>query len=270
MIKWKNDAPYVLCISHDVDRVKKQWYHYLYYGLKHPFVQIRSFLTKISGKEPYWNFDELIELESKYNSRSTFFFLNESRRELSANFMGRYDITSDRIRNIIKKLDQEGFEIGLHGSFDSYNNLNLLKKEKEILESIVGHPVISTRQHHLNFQKEVTWKIQNGIGIKYDSTLGYSNQVGKELFFRTSEGLIEIPITIMDTVEMDENVYKQCCEQADNGGVVMINFHQCHFNKIEYPKNVDIYIRLLDKAKKDGAWIARVKDVGEWIDNHMG
>lgn len=268
-MRWKNDAPYVLCLSHDVDRIKKQWYHYCFYGMKHPIIQIRSLTCKLRGREPYWNFKEVMELEESYGVRSTFFFLNESHKELSANFMGRYNIKSSKIIRIIKELDYRGFEIGLHGSFYAYNDECLLRDEKKELERILGHEVISTRQHHLNFDERKTWQIHNKIGLKYDSTMGYADRVGSEQAVRTECGIIEIPITLMDTVELTETVYEECCNIANDGGIVMLNFHQCHFNEIEYPNNVRIYKRFLSMAQENGAWITNVREVGEWLDERI-
>ena len=268
-MEWKDNAPYVLCLSHDVDRVTKQWYHYFVYALKHPGVQVKSLFSKIKGHEPYWNFGELTKLEESFGAKSTFFFLNESHKEMSANFMGRYKITSPKVKNIIRELDGRGFEIGLHGSYYSYNNESLLNQEKKILESILGHDVVSARQHHLNFDEDKTWQIQKNMGIKYDSTLGYSKQIGLGQAFRTAEGIIEIPITLMDTVDLTERVYEDCGKVAQNGGIVMLNFHQCHFNILEYPENVEVYTRLLAKAKEDGAWITNVKGIGEWLDERL-
>lgn len=268
-MKWKNNAPYALCLTHDVDRVKKQWYHYCIYGLKSPIIQLRSLFDKIKGNEPYWNFQKLMELEESYGAKSTFFFLNESHKELSANFMGRYNIKSKALQEIIRKLDEKGFEIGLHGSFYSFHNEELLASEKRTLEDILGHIVISTRQHHLNFDENKTWEIHKEIGMKFDSTMGYSSKVGKEQPLRTREGIVEIPITLMDTVNITEDVYSECCKIAERGGIIMLNFHQCHFNEIEYPKNVSTYIRFLDKAKRDGAWITNVKEAGEWLDERL-
>lgn len=268
-MKWKNDAPYALCLSHDVDRVKKQWYHYCVYGLRHPIVQLRSLREKFRGKEPYWNFQTLAELEESFGVRSTFFFLNESHKELSANFMGRYDIRSDIVRAMIRELDGRGFEIGLHGSFYSYNEEKLLQQEKQALEDILGKSVVSTRQHHLNLEEEKTWQIQARIGIRYDSTTGHSEQVGHEQPRRTPEGLVELPITLMDTVKLTEDVYRECCSVADEGGAIMLNFHQCHFNETEYPDNVRMYKRFLEKAKADGAWITNVRELGSWLEERL-
>lgn len=268
-MKWKNDAPYAVCLSHDVDRVKKQWYHYLFYGLEKPVVQFRSLLSKIGGNEPYWNFQKLVELEEMYDVKSTFFFLNESHKEMSANFMGRYDIKSTALQSIIRELDRRGFEIGLHGSYYSFNDEEILGAEKRVLEHILGHGVVSARQHHLNFDDKTTWRIHKKIGIKYDSTMGYSTKAGTEQPFRTAEGIVEIPITLMDTVNLTEDIYKECCQVAEDGGMIMLNFHQCHFNEIEYPDNVNIYTRLLVKAKNDGAWIMNVKEAGEWLDEQL-
>lgn len=268
-MEWKNNAPYVLCLSHDVDRVKKQWYHYLFYGIKQPILQLKSLWKKINGIEPYWNFEKLMALENNYNVRSTFLFLNESHKELSANFMGRYNINSEKVKKIIKKLDLDGYDIGLHGSYFSYKDEDLLLKEKLNLECIVGHEIVSTRQHHLKFDKDETWRIHKKADLKYDSSIGYSDIVGEDSCFRTVEGIIEIPITLMDTVHLCENTYNKCCEVASKGGVVMLNFHQCHFNELEYPQNVAMYKRILEKAKQDGAWITNIKMLGDWLDERI-
>ncbi len=268
-MKWKNDAPYALCLSHDVDRTDKQWYHYGVYGMKRPAVQIRSLWEKVRGSEPYWNFEKIAALEEGFGVRSTFFFLNESHKELSANFMGRYDIRSPELRSIIKELDGRGFEIGLHGSFYSYSDEELLRAEKQTLEEIVGHEIVSTRQHHLNFDANRTWKIHAALGLRNDSTMGYAAKVGTEQPYRTREGLVEMPITLMDTVPLTEEVFQSCCEVAAAGGLVMLNFHQCHFNETEYPPNVAMYKRFLEKAAKDGAWMCSVREAGAWLDERL-
>lgn len=270
--KWKNDAPYAVCLTHDVDRIEKKLYHYCYYGLKKPAVHLKSLWNKWGGSEPYWNFYYLAELEEKWGFHSTFLFLNEKIRKLDSRFMGRYNIYNPKVMDIIKELDNRGFEIGLHGSYYSYNDLERLKREKEVLEEILGHPVVSTRQHYLNFSDKATWKIQNNIGLKYDSTAGCSEKIGADfpLFpYLTEEGIMEMPITFMDTVSlgMADNrkmLYEAYESRAKNNGLIVLNFHQCHFNKNEYPQNVEIYEYLLKKAANDKAFVGTMKEIGEW------
>ena len=65
-IRWPHDAPFALCLTHDVDRIKKQLYHYLYYGLvggwRTAIQQLRSIAKKITGVEPYWAFERIMEV----------------------------------------------------------------------------------------------------------------------------------------------------------------------------------------------------------------
>lgn len=270
-IAWKNDAPYVLCLTHDVDRMTKQWYHYIFYARHNPRWQIASLAEKIKGDEPYDNFRRIIDLEASYGAKSTFLFLNESHRELSASFMGRYDINSKRVQNVIQWIDKQGWEIGFHGSFYSYNNYELMKWEKDVLENIVGHSVVSTRQHYLN-RDETTWQIQKKIGLKYDSTIGNKQTTGENfpaMPYLTEEGILEIPITVMDTVSMKNDtevskVQEVCRKVAEKGGVVMLNFHQRQLRETEYPFIVKAYQGLLQRAKEDGAWIATMGELGGW------
>lgn len=275
-IIWKDNAPYAVCLTHDVDRIKKQWYHYLVYCNKGIGVQIKSFLQKLKGDEPYNNFKRIAELEMSYGARSTFHFLNESHKEMTTNFMGRYKITDKVINHAIKWLDSNGFEIGLHGSYYSYNNEELLRKEKETLERIVGHSVVSTRQHFLNHD-ETTWKIHKNIGLKYDSTVGNKKTTGENLPvfpYYTKEGILEMPITVMDTVlltnrEDMQKVLDACADVASRGGLIMLNFHQRQLRETEYPFVVMTYTRLLETAKKDNAWMATMKEIGEYVERRL-
>lgn len=275
-IIWKDNAPYAVCLTHDVDRIKKQWYHYLVYCNKGIGVQIKSFLQKLKGDEPYNNFKRIAELEMSYGARSTFLFLNESHKEMRINFMGRYKITDSVVTDSIKWLDSNGFEIGLHGSYYSYNNEELLRKEKDDLEKIAGHMIVSTRQHFLNHD-ESTWKIHKRIGLKYDSTIGNKKTTGENLPifpYYTEEGMLEMPITVMDSVSLTneeemQKVLDACRSVASRGGLIMLNFHQRQLRETEYSYIVKTYTNLLETAKKDKAWMATMKEIGEYIERKL-
>lgn len=271
---WKQNAPFVLCLTHDVDRMRKQWYHYIYYafhsGVK---TQMATLLQKLREKDPFDNFYALVRLEKELGVRSTFFFLHETRRELSPNFMGRYRLTDKFIQPIFRMLKNDGFEIALHGSYDSYCNESLLLTEKNLLEELAGVRIVSTRQHHLNFDAKTTWKFQKEVGLLFDSTMGSAATVDAEFFgnpFFTPEGLLELPISIMDTLDFeDENIIKSVWSNlykvASLGGVFMLDFHQCKFNSVEHPQIVNLYSEIINTAKNMGAWIAPMSEIGQWI-----
>ncbi|MDP3115413.1 MAG: hypothetical protein Q8M98_11690 [Candidatus Cloacimonadaceae bacterium] len=207
-----------------------------------------------------------METEEKLGVRSTFFFLIESipfklcspsEWKLS---LGRYNIDNKRLGEVITNLKEQGWEIGLHGSYRSYNNADLLRKEKMQLERVVGHNVIGIRQHYLNWGDD-TWGFQKAVGFRYDSTLGFTNKIGyyKDLsspFQHVDGGVIEFPLAIMDSCYMETkdriNELNRIVEQTDrSNGVLVLNWHSNSWNDFEFPgykKNyLQIIQRLLDK-----------------------
>jgi peptidoglycan/xylan/chitin deacetylase (PgdA/CDA1 family) len=255
-----------IALSHDIDRVDKTYQyfsksvgHLINFNLSGFTGQIKS----IGKKNPYWTFDKLIEVENRYNVRSTVFFLNESIgiKPLSIKSyklsMGRYGIQEPRIVEVIRFLDANGWEIGVHGSYNSYKDLELLKKEKEILETIVGHPISGIRQHYLNLN-EFTWELQHRAGFLYDSSWGFTRDIGfkekKYLPFHPMDNQFKvIPLTIMDACFMNipdrwlkyEELLDQCEEK---GAIMVINFHQHVYSKYDFPGYLEAYIEIIERA----------------------
>ena len=156
-----------VCLTHDVDRVRKTYQYVTKTGkalLKGQFGRARKMLKKGFGTEsPYWGFDTVIDIENKYGVKSTFFFLEESAKVQWLNpksykiALGRYHVYEPKVANMMRYLDANGWEIGLHGSYYSYDNPNLLKREKAAIEAVLGHEIIGIRQHYLNWN-EKTWE----------------------------------------------------------------------------------------------------------------
>ena len=74
-------------------------------------------------------------------------------------------------------LGKEGFQIGLHGSYQSAVDREALAREKRILENILGHKVDRVRQHWLRYEEDVTPYVHNEL-FEYDSTLGWNDAIG--------------------------------------------------------------------------------------------
>ena len=262
-----------VCLTHDVDRVRKT-YQYLTKTMKAIgkgyFVQAAKMVGRaFDAKSAYWGFDTVIDVEQRYGIKSTFFFLEESARikwnSLSSYkiALGRYHVAEPKVAEMIRFLYANGWEIGLHGSYYSYNNPALLKQEKATLEAVVGHPVIGIRQHYLHLN-ELTWSYQQEAGFKYDSSWGYTDAIGykqgKIQPFFPIEGtdFCEIPLTIMDSCfeeEKDrwEQLQKIIKQAEDKNAIIVINFHTNNFDEVEYPANKSNYIRLIEMLQEHGA-----------------
>ena len=262
-----------VCLTHDIDRIDKT-YQYVTKPLRalktgNINLFLKRSLSPFYVRHPYWGFDKIMQIEEKYGVRSTCFFLNESIKfdikkpkewKLS---LGRYDIHDKRIVKIIKELDKGGWEIGVHGSYRSNNNFDLLKKEKDTLEEIVGHEIIGIRQHYLNFA-ENTFEIHDKAGFKYDSTWGLTKGIGfkdgkiKPFFPIVDSTYCEIPMTIMDgpfasTPNKWEELEKIISIVDKNGAFLVINYHNNNFDRLDHPSFEDDYIHMIELLKGKGA-----------------
>ena len=72
-------------------------------------------LTK-KDENIYWVFEDVMNSESKYGFKSTFFFASRNRFEKHANFKDDvpYDVEQNGFDTIFKKINDNGFEIGMH------------------------------------------------------------------------------------------------------------------------------------------------------------
>lgn len=266
-----------VCLTHDIDRVYKI-HQYITHDLrKRKWMNLKSIF---SGDKPYWMFGKMAELESKYGAKSTVFFLNEtipfkplnpSNWKLS---LGRYSITNPRIRNVIRWFDENGWEIGLHGSYLSYRDGSLLKKEKKVLEEVLGKPVAGIRQHYLNLNEPETWILQKQADFSYDATLGRTDKTGYKderiaPFYHIPSGMKLIPLTLMECclfkeVGQDKQMaLKRAIEWMDhaqkNGVFFTILWHQHMFNESEFPGYRWVYEEILKECnRRNGTyWLCR-------------
>ena len=267
-----------VAITHDVDRTKKT-YQYITHSLKAlgnlDFIKLANQVKSILLPDKYWGFDEIIKIESEFNIKSTFYFLNES---LSFDFfhpsnwelsLGRYNINDSKIIDIINFLDKNGWEVGLHGSFNSYKDRELLLREKKILENILGHEIVGTRQHYLNLN-EITWNIQFSIGLKYDTSWGLNKDIGfKENkikpFKPFKNEFLVVPMTIMDTPFVNsknkwDNLKRIIDKIIKDGSILVINWHTNYYDELEFPNYKNDFIKIIEECKNYNATFYTLKE----------
>lgn len=284
---------FAVCLTHDVDEVQKtyQWITRPFLYLKNNQIhllkgQISSFWKKLQGKEPYWTFETIMKIEDSMDVKSSFYFLNEKSKTnifspTTWKLLGRrYNINDQKIRKIMKEMHAGGWDIGLHGSYESYNNPVMLEKEKKILQNSLGEKIIGTRQHHLNIDIPKTWEYHEKIGLDYDTTLGFKDQMGfrcgtcmpfNPISNQKRLNLLEIPLSIMDTPLFNKNksVLSKDFEDmtkivSEFNGVLTLLWHHAVFNNNEFPGWCRNYENLIELSKKKNAWVANAKEICKW------
>jgi hypothetical protein len=183
----------VVELSHDVDYINKtsqlrlkqtafNGYNTLK-ALKNPSVFINKAKSTVSflfSNTSCWCFNYWESLEKKYKKRSVFYIYVQTKKKnlLSWLIDPSYDVkTNKKLQLKLKQLIYDGFEVGLHGSYNSAADEKRLVKEKAILEDIVGMRVEKIRQHWLRYEERITPVLHNKH-FKYDSTIGWNDRIG--------------------------------------------------------------------------------------------
>lgn len=276
------DHSFALCLTHDVDRPYKHLVHGLFYaGDRRPGYHLR---TALPDRNPYWQFETVADVERERGVRSAFYFLNEPtlperpvrdwippRSWIEA--LGRYDLDA-RIADVARRLDEGGWEVGLHGSLSSATDGERLAVEKEHLESVVDTSIVGGRQHHLRMEYPGTWHRQRDVGLRYDSSLGFADRAGFQYGYDPlrpfDDEFLVFPLTLMEQALPDpgadrEAAWAVCAdllaEAADNGAVMTVLWHPRLFSEPDFPGYRELYERLLDRALALDAWIGPPADL---------
>lgn len=274
-----------VALTHDIDRIQKTYQYFTKSAVALRNLNFRLLLNQIQSisemNSIFWNFDKIMNIEEKYGVRSTHFFLFETIKPKILTpktwklAFGRYNATNPRIKSIIWDLNMNGWEIGLHGSFRSFNDPKLLSQEKQILEDILGREVYGIRQHYLNLDEQ-TWMYQRDAGFLYDTSFGYTRAIGfKENrvtpFRPFKDHFLEIPLVIMDSCFASDSDRWQKLDQivqtATAGeGIIVLNWHNNNLDERDFPHYFEYYELLIKYFIDRGAKFYRMVDFyNEWL-----
>ena len=127
-VEYPEKAPFVVVLTHDIDSPRMEKTYALTTALgalrrgkfSDAIKRVAGMFTK--SLDPFANFRKIIDIESHFDVKSTFFFLvNDKLKELV-----------DELGFIIDK----GWEIGLHMSHFSYDDTLKISDEKKVLKSL--------------------------------------------------------------------------------------------------------------------------------------
>ena len=285
----ETDSEFAVLLTHDVDRPYKTGQS-LYYALadRDP----RHLKALLPGHNPWWQFEEITALEADLGVRSAFYFLREQHvleRPVDDWFdpfywvesLGRYEVEREELTDLLGRLDDGGWEVGLHGSYDSFSDPERLRMEKTTLEAALGDPVAGGRHHHLRHEAE-TWAHHREMGLRYDASPGSSTEYGFERYqpFRPfGDEFVVFPLTLMeialpDPGEAFEAAWGECEalleEAAENDAVMSVLWHPRLFNEDDFPGYRELYRRLVARAVEMGAWVGPPADFHALMDHPDG
>ena len=193
-LKFK-ERQFCIHVSHDVDQVSRYQtrsnvYQYLraiggdlsrgyIKDLMYSPISYFHNQENISTSDPYNTFDWLMNISDDNNLKSTFNFICGK----SSKYNADYDIEDNKIKNLIRQIHERGHSIGLHPSYDCYQNFNLIKQEldhlKNVLQSLnINQDHLTSRMHYLRWKTPDTLNHLNNVGLKKDTTLGYADHIG--------------------------------------------------------------------------------------------
>ena len=138
--------------------------------IKSPTLERVAVLLK-GKKDPYDSYEFLHELHQKYNLNPLYFFLTAKKNSL-------YDkniLPQNKAMQKLIKTHADKYSIGIHPSWQSYNNDELLMEEKNTLESISGLKINTSRQHYIKFALPETYQSLINTGITNDYSMGYGS-----------------------------------------------------------------------------------------------
>jgi len=277
-VKYPEEKKFAVCLTHDIDVLYFQKLVTLFDGCKSLFNgQIESFSrmlrSLINNKyNPWWNIREIMKLEEKYNAKSSFYFLTLDRNEVDFNF------NIEDLEPELKYIIDKGWEVGLHGGFEAYNNLEKIIEKKRRLEKVLNKKVVGYRNHYLKFKVPDTWEVLCKAGFKYDTTFGYADCVGfrngmchpfKPFNIQTDReiDILEIPLIIMDNTLFDKmrldmaeawKIIKLLIDAVEKyNGVITILWH----NTYMVNDKLGLYEKILKYCANKDAWMTSGEEI---------
>lgn len=313
---WENNE-FGICLTHDIDQCETGWQEDAFAQFKklHLLSILKIFYQRIFKQDTWFNFNEILNIEKKFSAHSSFYFLskngkiyldinklnaerNENDKKYKSykkhSFFARYfgypevyenadySIQQNKFRKVFQEIQDRGSEIGVHGSITSHLSEDMIRQE---IDDLSTH-IYGIRFHYLFFDRSRTFDILEKSGLKYDTTMGFSEEVGFRygiafpfVPYNISDNkpysFMEIPLIIM---EMTYRVYKNTPvdqilpdiislmdEVQKFNGCLTILWHNSYFSPYKYAGWREIYESILREGRNRKAGLFSGLQVGnQW------
>jgi hypothetical protein len=188
-------------------------------SLKRALNKIGGYRKVLAGGfkvDPNYTFDYQMDMAEKNGLKHRFYFISGH----SSAKDGYYSLQDKVILQLLQSINNRGHEIGIHFSYNSYNDIAIMKRELQNLQNTlqrlgIDQNILGGRQHFLRFEMPVTLRYWSELGLKYDSTMAYAEHSGFragtcspfpvfDVIERMKLTIVEKPLTIMECTFLDE------------------------------------------------------------------
>ena len=304
---WPDNRAFAVCLSHDMDHVtsfagRENWRQLgrmrrnrvgkgeqarqCYRAARSSF---GGWARRLAGHaDRYSNVGDWLKLEADCGFKSSLFFFAETVHPWQAydcnySFGDRVVFEGRRITvgEMMREIADRGWDVGVHGSVASATEPGVLALQKREVESVTGWPVLTTRQHYLQYDPARTPGIQAEAGLLADGTQGFNDTVG----FRAGTSfpyrvwdwsrncalpLWQVPLHIQDgpllrawkSVDQAMSVCVQFLDRVKRvAGCLGLLFHPAQLAR---ELGFAVYRELLQEARRRGAWGCSMREAAEW------
>lgn len=188
------------------------------------------------------------------------------------------------VADLLAEIDSEGWEIGVHPTWNSFDNGEEMLHQKQSVETQIPGEVGSVRQHHLHWDPRITPEAHENVGLIHDS----SAQVGGNIGFRFGTSypwklydqeqeqteVLEIPIAVsgatllkpwnmnLTVTESKKYIARLAEKVKEVGGVFGLHFHPLRI--INDKRYFKLYEYTLKYLSENGAWFAPAAEIAQW------
>ncbi len=183
------------------------------------------------------------------------------------------------VKRLLDALAAAGHEVGLHGSFATYDNAEMFAEQRRRLSALGAKPA-GVRQHYLRMAPGATQTAMRAAGFSYNATFGFPDRNGFRLGVADvvpsrEEGLDEVPLVWMDralskyrgiedpNAWVDDALELAATAREVNG--LWVGLWHCNLTPpLGYPDAPAAYARLLAEIMRESPYVATLDRLVAW------
>ena len=263
--QWPEGVNFAAALTHDADRLTAPLSHVMKVRKRFPFYLIIKRILSLD--DPYWNIKKIVSMEDALNLTSSFYLLV-------------HDYSLKGKREYIRSIAKNGWDIGLHGSFETHESATRMLEDVDAFEKEIGQKPRGIREHFLKFDPSKTWQIMEELGFLYDTTWGFNQKPGfragvclpyhpPSSDFRTLN-ILELPLILMDTslwgyMHLDEEegfteVEGAVSRVKEQKGLFTLLWHQ----EAVQMRGGRLYSRILIHLARENCFVSNAEKIAEW------